>query len=262
MAPEVIACEINKDDPYDAKADVWSAGITLIELAEMHPPHHEMNPCRVLMRISKTDPPTLSNKKKWSESFHQFLSRCLIKNPKSRSTAKMLMEHSFLNVIDSHQPLVALYKEVHADVVETLEPLPVNEGGDKEDSESTTTGDSGSLAGDIGPEVKAIPSGDAWIEEVDGKPNTPPDTPSKKQESKSRHASTGSEGWRYQTVSRVRTFEVDGQVITSTIRRVVDPRDRKWTKTGSSSCKGRKICVKFDFFRDKSRKIAKCLLSR
>ena len=41
-------------------------------------------------------------------------------------------------MIDSHQPLVALYKEVHADVVETLEPLPVNEGGDKEDSESTT----------------------------------------------------------------------------------------------------------------------------
>ncbi|VEL31475.1 unnamed protein product [Protopolystoma xenopodis] len=65
MAPEVIACEYFKDSNYSSKADIWSLGITLIELAEMYPPNHSMNPTRVLMQITKADPPTLSNPKLW-----------------------------------------------------------------------------------------------------------------------------------------------------------------------------------------------------
>uniref|UniRef100_A0A8C4N7Y9 STE20 like kinase n=1 Tax=Eptatretus burgeri TaxID=7764 RepID=A0A8C4N7Y9_EPTBU len=60
MAPEVVMCETMKDAPYDCKADVWSLGITLIEMAEREPPNHEMNPMRVLLRIAKSDPPTLT----------------------------------------------------------------------------------------------------------------------------------------------------------------------------------------------------------
>ncbi|TSK22675.1 STE20-like serine/threonine-protein kinase [Bagarius yarrelli] len=59
MAPEVVMCETSKDRPYDYKADIWSLGITLIELAQVEPPNHEMNPMRVLLKIAKSEPPTL-----------------------------------------------------------------------------------------------------------------------------------------------------------------------------------------------------------
>uniref|UniRef100_A0A665XAY5 non-specific serine/threonine protein kinase n=1 Tax=Echeneis naucrates TaxID=173247 RepID=A0A665XAY5_ECHNA len=52
MAPEVVMCETSKDRPYDYKADIWSLGVTLIELAQIEPPNHEMNPMRVLLKIS------------------------------------------------------------------------------------------------------------------------------------------------------------------------------------------------------------------
>lgn len=65
MAPEVILCETTKDAPYDHKADVWSLGITLLELAEMEPPHHELNPTRVLLKITKAPPPTLALPSQW-----------------------------------------------------------------------------------------------------------------------------------------------------------------------------------------------------
>lgn len=65
MAPEVVMCETMKDTPYDYKADIWSLGITLIEMAQIEPPHHELNPMRVLLKIAKSDPPTLSCPSKW-----------------------------------------------------------------------------------------------------------------------------------------------------------------------------------------------------
>lgn len=65
MAPEVVMCETMKDTPYDYKADIWSLGITLIEMAQIEPPHHELNPMRVLLKIAKSEPPTLSCPSKW-----------------------------------------------------------------------------------------------------------------------------------------------------------------------------------------------------
>ncbi|VDL61768.1 unnamed protein product [Hymenolepis diminuta] len=65
MAPEVIACETFKDNPYDVSADVWSFGIMLIEFAQMLPPYNELNPTRVLLKITKSDPPTLTNPSVW-----------------------------------------------------------------------------------------------------------------------------------------------------------------------------------------------------
>lgn len=65
MAPEVVMCETMKDAPYDYKADIWSLGITLIELAQIEPPHHELNPMRVLLKIAKSEPPTLEQPPKW-----------------------------------------------------------------------------------------------------------------------------------------------------------------------------------------------------
>lgn len=65
MAPEVVQCETSKESPYDYKADIWSLGITLIEMAEMDPPYHELNPLRVLLKIAKSQPPTLRHPERW-----------------------------------------------------------------------------------------------------------------------------------------------------------------------------------------------------
>ncbi|MGH0158099.1 UNVERIFIED_CONTAM: hypothetical protein FKN15_034948 [Acipenser sinensis] len=65
MAPEVIQCETSKDAPYSCKADIWSLGITLIEAAEMEPPYHDLNPMRVLLKITKSEPPSLSQPRLW-----------------------------------------------------------------------------------------------------------------------------------------------------------------------------------------------------
>ncbi|KAJ8276209.1 hypothetical protein COCON_G00079610 [Conger conger] len=92
MAPEVVMCETMKDAPYDYKADIWSLGITLIELAQIEPPHHELNPMRVLLKIAKSEPPTLEQPGKWSRGFKDFLKTCLDKNPESRPNAAQLLE--------------------------------------------------------------------------------------------------------------------------------------------------------------------------
>ncbi|XP_073913894.1 serine/threonine-protein kinase 10 isoform X2 [Castor canadensis] len=92
MAPEVVLCETMKDTPYDYKADIWSLGITLIEMAEIEPPHHELNPMRVLLKIAKSDPPTLLAPSKWSVEFRDFLKTALDKNPETRPSAAQLLE--------------------------------------------------------------------------------------------------------------------------------------------------------------------------
>ena len=125
MAPEVVACEAIKDEPYGTKSDIWSAGITLIEMADMFPPHHEMNPMRVLIKIARSAPPTVIAPSKWSKNFNDFLSKCVIKSPTDRPTAKELLGHAFINDVTTYQPLKLLYHEVKdATVEEQLEELP------------------------------------------------------------------------------------------------------------------------------------------
>uniref|UniRef100_A0A665VWN3 non-specific serine/threonine protein kinase n=1 Tax=Echeneis naucrates TaxID=173247 RepID=A0A665VWN3_ECHNA len=95
MAPEVVMCETSKDRPYDYKADIWSLGVTLIELAQIEPPNHEMNPMRVLLKIAKSDPPTLMQPSRWSPEFSDFLKRCLDKNVDNRWNATQLLQVNF-----------------------------------------------------------------------------------------------------------------------------------------------------------------------
>ncbi|XP_015914711.1 serine/threonine-protein kinase 10 [Parasteatoda tepidariorum] len=120
MAPEVVLCETFRDNPYDYKADIWSLGITLIELAEMDPPNHEMTPMRVLLKIQKQDPPTLTQPSKWSKQFNDFLTKCLIKDPQKRSSAKELLEHPFIASALDNRPLRELISEHKAEVFEEV----------------------------------------------------------------------------------------------------------------------------------------------
>uniref|UniRef100_A0A8C2FQ21 non-specific serine/threonine protein kinase n=1 Tax=Cyprinus carpio TaxID=7962 RepID=A0A8C2FQ21_CYPCA len=102
MAPEVVMCETMKDAPYDYKADIWSLGITLIELAQIEPPHHELNPMRVLLKIAKSEPPTLEKPAKWSMEFKDFLKKALDRNPETRPTAAQLLEHPFVSSVKTN----------------------------------------------------------------------------------------------------------------------------------------------------------------
>ncbi|XP_075913905.1 serine/threonine-protein kinase TAO1-B-like, partial [Petromyzon marinus] len=80
MAPEVILAM--DEGQYDGKVDVWSLGITCIELAERKPPLFNMNAMSALYHIAQNEPPTLQELE-WSEHFRQFISCCLQKSPTS-----------------------------------------------------------------------------------------------------------------------------------------------------------------------------------
>ncbi|XP_030602377.1 serine/threonine-protein kinase 10 [Archocentrus centrarchus] len=136
MAPEVVMCETMKDAPYDYKADIWSLGITLIELAQIEPPHHELNPMRVLLKIAKSEPPGLERPQKWSQAFNDFLRKALDKNPEARPTAAQLLEHPFVKSVTSNRPLRELVAEVKAEVMEEIEDN--REEGEEDDGMDLT----------------------------------------------------------------------------------------------------------------------------
>ncbi|XP_068137119.1 TRAF2 and NCK-interacting protein kinase isoform X4 [Hyperolius riggenbachi] len=95
MAPEVIACDENPDATYDFKSDLWSLGITAIEMAEGAPPLCDMHPMRALFLIPRNPAPRLKSKK-WSKKFQSFIEGCLVKNHSQRPTTEQLMKHPFI----------------------------------------------------------------------------------------------------------------------------------------------------------------------
>lgn len=91
MAPEVILGK-----RYDNRCDVWSLGITAIEMAEGLPPNHEMNPMRAMRLVPQRPPPTLTDPRKWSKDFNDFIALCLTKDPENRPDCVELLGHAFI----------------------------------------------------------------------------------------------------------------------------------------------------------------------
>jgi serine/threonine protein kinase len=91
MAPEVI-----QESRYDGKVDVWALGVSAIEMAEGLPPRSTVHPMRVLFMISIEPAPMLEDKEKWSLIFHDFIAKCLTKEPRLRPTAGEMLKHKFI----------------------------------------------------------------------------------------------------------------------------------------------------------------------
>ncbi|KAL2510101.1 Protein kinase superfamily protein [Forsythia ovata] len=113
MAPEVI-----QESRYDGKVDVWALGVSAIEMAEGLPPRATVHPMRVLFMISIEPAPMLEDKEKWSLVFHDFVAKCLTKEPRLRPTAAEMLTHKFIekckNEASAMLPKIEKAKQIKA----------------------------------------------------------------------------------------------------------------------------------------------------
>eukprot|EP00759_Apiculatamorpha_spiralis_P004112 PhF_6_TR12323/c0_g1_i1/m.19578/K04411/STK4, MST1; serine/threonine kinase 4 len=115
MAPEVI---LERD--YDGRADVWSLGITAIEMADMKPPLSSIHPLRAMFAIPRNPPPTLKSPELWSPEFSDFLEQSLAVNMNRRATSRQMLEHPFVANADT-SCLKDLVQEYYAKMKEEEE---------------------------------------------------------------------------------------------------------------------------------------------
>ncbi|KAJ1694500.1 hypothetical protein LUZ63_011198 [Rhynchospora breviuscula] len=103
MAPEVI-----QQSEYDYKADIWSFGITALELAYGHSPFKSQSPYQILIDTLTREPPSLHNtkEKKFSRYFKQVIAMCLLKDPSERPSAHQLLKHHFFKHAKSHNRII------------------------------------------------------------------------------------------------------------------------------------------------------------
>ncbi|XP_041349834.1 misshapen-like kinase 1 isoform X2 [Gigantopelta aegis] len=128
MAPEVIACDENTDATYDNRSDLWSLGITAIEMSEGKPPLCDMHPMRALFLIPRNPPPRLKNPTKWSSKFHNFVETCLIKDYTQRPNTEQLLKHPFIR----DQPTE---RQVRIQLKDHIDRHKKNRKGDDHDTE-------------------------------------------------------------------------------------------------------------------------------
>lgn len=103
IAPEILSDE---EGGYDAKADIWSVGISALEMAEFVHPYGDIPPVKILVRIMNGEPPQLKDPLSWSDKFRDFIYCCLKKDPKKRPTAKQLLRHPFVRPLHAANNIV------------------------------------------------------------------------------------------------------------------------------------------------------------
>lgn len=128
-------------DGYTTRCDIWSLGITAIELAEQAPPMFDLHPMRALYLIPKNPPPKLKDAKGWSKDFRDWLKACLVKNPAKRPDCTDLLKSSWCRKGPDMEILVGLVKEhkAHSKPAKKEE----EEFEEHDDGVSTITQDSG-----------------------------------------------------------------------------------------------------------------------
>ncbi|XP_056129565.1 serine/threonine-protein kinase TAO3 [Lampris incognitus] len=119
MAPEVILAM--DEGQYEGKVDIWSLGITCIELAERKPPLFNMNAMSALYHIAQNDSPTLQSNE-WSDPFRSFVDYCLLKIPQDRPSSGELLRHDFVRRERSARVLTDLIQRTK-DAVRELDNL-------------------------------------------------------------------------------------------------------------------------------------------
>lgn len=113
MSPEVISRSL-----YNQKTDIWSLGITAIELAEGEPPYSGLKPVMAMFKIKSKPPRGLREEGPYSLEFRSFVEQCLMLDPNSRPLAKELLDHPFLKLSQGKRILSNLVNDVLPDIEE------------------------------------------------------------------------------------------------------------------------------------------------
>jgi len=121
MAPEMLEEE---GGTYNELVDIWSLGITAIEMAEGKAPYSELSPFAVLVHITKNSPPKLQEPDEFSPEFSDFIAACLTKDPKQRPSAKDLLNHPFIQKGGGPQILIDMLHASPEELTEEEAPEP------------------------------------------------------------------------------------------------------------------------------------------
>ncbi|KAH8855509.1 Mitogen-activated protein kinase kinase kinase kinase 4 [Schistosoma japonicum] len=170
MAPEVIHCEQDSSCTYDARSDIWSLGITALEMAEGRPPLCEMHPMRALFLIMRNSPPRLkqspNGSRHWTPRFHDFVNKCLTKDFHKRPNTSELFRHEFITNMPNERQIRIQLKD-HIDrhkrnrQTEEHEKIYEYEGSDEEEEEVTSAAVKGAAAAALA--MSAAASGNGQV---------------------------------------------------------------------------------------------------